>query len=216
MRKSLLVLSCCLAMTLVGTTGFADSIGGPGDPPCGTCDGSIYTLTSHSIGTNQFQITFTVDTSGWTGGPSGSLLDDVAFKVSSAFPAPVTLVSAPNGAANWTVFAGGINAGGCSMAGSGFVCAAANSVAFAPVVPDGTLQWVFDVMTAGLFTGSMEADVKARYTNPTGTHHVGDLLSESITLQPDAVPEPSSALLFGLAVAVFGSFMVLRPRFPAL
>jgi hypothetical protein len=144
-------------------------------------------------------------------------LDDVAFKVSSAFPAPVTLVSAPNGAVNWTIVPGGINNGGCSGNGSGFVCVAANSVAFAPVVPDGTLQWVFDVMTTGLLTGSMQADVKARYTDPSGTGHLGDLLSEKITLQPDtpSVPEPSSALLFGLAFAVFGSFMVLRRRLPA-
>src|SRR5262252_3259082 len=107
MRKSLLVFSCCMAMILVGTTGFADAIG----PDCGTCSGSIYTLTSSTIGTDQFQITFTVDTSGYNGG--GTLLDDVAFKVSSADPTSVSLVSAPNGAANWTAYSGGINAGGC-------------------------------------------------------------------------------------------------------
>jgi hypothetical protein len=210
MRRLLLVFSCCMAINLVGTAGFADSIG----PNCGTCSGSIYTLTYSPISTNKYQVTYTVDTSGYKGG--GTLLDDVAFKVSSHDPTSVSLVSAPNGAANWTTYSGGINAGGCDSHGGGFVCAAANSLSSAASVPDGTYAWMFDIVTTGLSTGSFESSVKARYTNSNG-RKVGALLSEDITLQDSqpSVPEPSSLLLFSLAFAGFGFLSILRRRLPA-
>jgi hypothetical protein len=92
MRRLLLTFSYSMAMALGGTTTFADFA----PPTCGTCSGSIYTLSYDAIGTNKFRITFSVDTSHYTGG--GSLLDDVASKVSSHNPTSVSLVSAPNGA----------------------------------------------------------------------------------------------------------------------
>jgi len=92
MRRLLLTFSYSMAMALGGTTTFADFA----PPTCGTCSGSIYTLSYDAIGTNKFRITFLVDTSHYTGG--GSLLDDVASKVSSHNPTSVSLVSAPNGA----------------------------------------------------------------------------------------------------------------------
>ena len=191
MRKLLIALSCCIALGLMGSPALADSIG----PSCGTCQGSIYTLTYSSLGSNMFQITYTVDTSGYSGG--GTLLDDVAFKVSSSNPTSVSLVSAPNGATNWTIVPGGINSGGCDGSGSGFVCAKANALSSAAAVPDGTYAWVFDLTTTGLFTGSDQASIKARYTDNSG-NKVGALLSEDITLQPaPSVPEPASIVLLG-------------------
>jgi hypothetical protein len=204
MRKALILLTCALALGLTGSSAVADSIG----PNCGTCQGSIYTLSFIDLGSNMFQITYTIDTSGYNGG--GTLLDDVAFKVSSSDPTSVSLVSAPNGASNWTIVPGGINAGGCDGSGSGFVCAEANALTFAAAVPDGTYSWVFDLTTTGLFTGKDEATIKARYTD-NGGNKVGDLVSENITLQ--AIPEPSSMLLLGSGL--LGLAGGLRRRFRA-
>jgi hypothetical protein len=81
---------------------FADSI----DPTCGTCQGSIYTLTYFTIGTDMYKIAFTIGTSGYSGG--GTLPDDVAVKVSSANPTGVMLVMAPNGAGSGLLAAFGI------------------------------------------------------------------------------------------------------------
>lgn len=173
---------------------FADSIG----PNCGTCSGSIYTLQyvpMGSFGTDSFfDVFFEIDTNGYNGG--GSLLDDVAFKVSSVDPTNVSLIGAPNGAANWNIFAAGINSSGCGGSGSGFVCAQAATLAFAATVPDGVYSWHFNITlpTGAIFLDPYESSIKARYTDGQG-NKVGDLVSENITAQP--IPEPGSLVLLG-------------------
>ncbi len=184
------------------TPAWADPIGGPNDVNCpnGSCQGATYTLTfsgvpiSMTVTTKTYRVTYTIDTSTYTGG--GVKLDSVALKVSSSLVG-ASLFSAPGGTGNWGIQPGGINAGGCSGAGSGFECAMANSLAVAPAV-GGTLAWVFDLEIANNVGFDTTPSIKARYVNADGAK-VGDLVSENITLQtpPQEIPEPATLLLLG-------------------
>ena len=189
----------------------ADSIGGPGST-CGTCQGSTYTLQyaleSTSGGNSTYDITYTIDTSTYTGG--GTNLSSVAVKVAAAPDIALgttTLDSTPGG--TWNVIDGGLNNSGCKAApnGNGFECAQASPSVNAFDKVGGTLVWVFDITvpTGDLLTSAFQASIKAEYVDPTG-NQVGGLVGENITLQPGtppSVPEPMSLLLFGSGVAMF-------------
>src|SRR5215831_9018353 len=176
-----------------------------GPPPlsCGdTCQGSIYELTytgspiSSTATTQTFAITLTIDPTSYNGG--GAFINAVAPKVSSSVTM-VNLVSAPGVLSNWTTMMGGINAGGCSGSGSGFVCAKdAAPPTDAPVPFAGTYKWVFDltVPTGGLTPNS--GSIKVQYTDGSG-NKVGALVSEDITLE--VIPEPSSLVLIAAGLA---------------
>ena len=180
-----------LLLTLGATPAAADSIG----PDCGTCQGSIYTLTYDPIpvALNTYEFTYTIDTSGYTGG--GSYLDTVALKIASSIVSAI-LVSAPGGTGHWFLELGGLNSSGCSGSGSGFDCAQAYSLGSFNVVPGPTYSWVFDINvgSASLMTAENAASIKARYVDSNGGK-VGALVSENITLQQ--VPEPASIALLG-------------------
>jgi len=182
------------AMAIAAVPASADSIG----PDCGTCQGSIYTLTysgspiSTSGSSSTYRITLTIDTSGYSG--PGVRLDTVAIKATSSLSSE-TLFDAPGGAAAWFSWRGGLTANGCSGSGSGFDCAAAKSSGVG--VPSGTpYAWTFDLtMPNGtLFTGAMQSSIKVRYVDSGGVK-AGDLVSENITLQ--VIPEPASLALLG-------------------
>jgi hypothetical protein len=179
---------------LLAPAASADPIG----PDCGTCQGSIYTLEYDPVPiattatTETFRITFTIDTSGYDGG--GLYIDTVAIKVSSQLVSE-SLFDAPTGAGNWNTWLGGLNANGCSGAGSGFDCAAAWFVGIP--VPDPTPYvwvWDFEIDTGTLFTDPFESSIKVRYVDEDN-QKVGDLVSEGITLQ--VIPEPGSFALLG-------------------
>jgi hypothetical protein len=194
----------------VGGTADATPIGPP-PLTCAnsTCQGSIYELTysgspiSSTATTQTFEVTLTIDPTNYNGG--GAFIDNVAPKVSNSVTAAL-LVSAPTATSDWTLFMTGINAGGCSMAGGGFVCAAdsnppADLPDEAPLPHAGVYSWVFDltIPTGTLLTAPNAATIKVRYTDSAGTK-VGALVSEPITLE--IIPEPSTlALVFaGLAL----------------
>jgi hypothetical protein len=180
----------------------------PIGPSCGTCQGSIYEISYSGVAistagpTDTWQITYTIDTTGYNV-IGGTHLDTVALKVSAQLVS-ANLVSAPGGVALWNETLGGLNASGCSGAGSGFDCVEATSVGTSPAVPGGIYTWVFDLEIAdgGLFTGLDLASIKARYVDDAGTK-VGDLVSENITLT--LVPEPSTALLVLLGATLLGA-----------
>ena len=212
MAIRLVVLSTLFVLGLSVGTARANPIG----PNCGTCQGSIYTLTNLGLVTDLFtgdgladtyRIMLTIDTTGYSV-PTGVRIDEVAVKVSSGLNG-ATLVSAPGGTSNWNLVTGGVNANGCSGSGAGFDCAMFTGSTGGAVVPGTLLTWVFDLdITGPLFTAPLSASIKARYVNAAG-NKVGALMSENITLTQ--VPEPSALLLLSSAVPAIG-FAVRRRR----
>ena len=207
MREFLVLVVVTLGFgVLVTSPSQATPIG----PACGTCQGSIYEISSTGVPLpdadplhETWRITYTIDTAAYSGG--GTHLDSVALKVSSGLFA-ASLFSAPGGTGVWTQTLGGINASGCSGSGSGFDCVEATSVGASPAVPGGTYTWVFDLtMDNGtLFTPPNPgvSSVKARYVDDYGVK-VGALVSEDITLT--TVPEPSTALLLALGGSILAA-----------
>jgi len=187
------------AAAVFASAAFADPIG----PTCGSCFGTIYTLTydpvpdSTTATTQTFDIFLSLNTAGTTGvGPN---LAAVALKVSSSSTG--MLFSAP--AAGWTEMDGGLAANGCTGSGSGFVCA--QNLTTPLTVPDGTYKWEFDVTvpTGTLITSSLGSSVKALYGTGSGTAFKNNgITSEDITLQPisSSVPEPATLALFGFGL----------------
>jgi hypothetical protein len=210
-RRACLAVAALL-LALAASHAGATPIG----PSCGTCQGSIYELSYSGTpiasdptpvlgapnGTETFRITYSIDTFGYDGG--GDYINTVALKVASSF-LEATLFDAPGGAALWVEMFGGLNAAGCSGAGSGYDCVrwATNDLSGAPTVPGGTYSWVFDIVvpTGTLFTGLDEASVKARYVDSAGVK-VGALVSEGITLT--VTPEPAGIALVGMALLAAG------------
>ena len=201
MVRKLWALAAVVAIVLAcSSSAKADSIG----PNCGTCQGSIYTLTYDptpvltTATTQVFQVTLTIDTTGYNGG--GTFIDSVAVKVApDVFATNSALVSAPGGVGQWNLIVGGINASGCALnPNNGFECAkdTVSGTGGAAPVPAGVYTWIFniEINMGTLFTGLDEASVKARYVDDNG-NKVGDLVSENITLQP--IPEPGTMALFG-------------------
>jgi hypothetical protein len=195
-----------LLLLLTGSAASSDPIG----PDCDTCQGGIYTLEYDPIpvatgaGTTTWEITLSVNSAAYTGG--GTHIDTVAIKPASSVVA-TNLVGAPSALPGWSELAGGLNANGCSGAGSGLFCTEANPTGSGPAV-GGVDQWVFHVEVAdavGLFLDLFEASIKVRYVEfaEGSWSKVGDNVSENITLQ---VPEPTTLLLLssglvGLALA---------------
>jgi hypothetical protein len=203
--RRLLLWAASLALAAAGGLAVAPSAEAtPIGPSCGTCQGSIHEVTYDAtpVAPNTWRITYTIDTSGYSGG--GVALDTVSLKVSSSI-ADANLISAPGGIMNWVQFFGGLNANGCSGSGSGFDCVTAMAISATPV-PDGVYTWVFDIQvpTGGLLTGALQSTVKARYVDGS-RHKVGALVSENITLGVTVIPEPSEAILLLLGGTILAA-----------
>ena len=188
-----------LVMSMVAFVGVgpadANSIG----PDCLTCQGSIYTLINlgpfgTSNGNDEYHISLTIDTGGYTGG--GAFIDSVALKVSSSIVGTPTLLEAPGGVAAWTVQMGGLNADGCSGAGGGFVCVSdGTSDGYSAPVTSALYTWIFDLLIPH-DTLLTIASIKVRYVD-ANSNKVGALVSENINL-PDGDAGTFELLGFGL------------------
>jgi PEP-CTERM motif len=211
MYKRVLTLACCIAMAAAASTAFADSIG----PICGSgeCLGNVYTLnysqTSLQMGTDNYTITLTIDSSIFVDGKDSGFLMAVSPNISGWSKA--TLVFAPGGTPDWSpVMAGGLNSSGCNGHGTPFFCNDALSQgSFNEVGSSTPLIFVWTIMDSSLPTGTDQAAIKALFEDANGKN-LG-ITSADITLQPASpVPEPSSLLL--LSSSLIGVFAILRRR----
>jgi hypothetical protein len=173
-------------------------------PDCGTCQGSIYTLTNLGLAPidlnsadgsfDTWRIALTIDTSGYTG--AGVAIDEIAIKVSDKVN-QASMVDAPGAVGSWQLLPGGLDANGCTGSGSGFDCSDWIGIGSSPAIVHGPLlTWVLDVDVASpLLQGFDQASIKVRYVDSSG-NKVGALVSENIT-----VPEPGTWSLLALGVA---------------
>jgi hypothetical protein len=211
MYKWVLTMGCCIAMTVAASTAFADSIG----PDCGSgnCLGNVYTLnysqTGAQMGTDNYTITLTIDSSTFVDGTDSGFLMAVSPNITGWSDA--TLVTAPGGTADWSsVMAGGLDSSGCNGHGTPFFCNDALSQgSFNEVGSSTPLTFVWTITDSSLPTGTDGAAIKALFDSSSGKN-LG-ITSADITLQPaSSVPEPSCLLL--LSSGLIGVFGTLRLR----
>ncbi len=200
MKRSLLVVFA-LACLLAGGA-YAVPLG----PDCGTCQGGIYNLTYAPIAigavSDVFNLTLTVDTTFYTG--SGLFINAVAPKISNVVTV-FGLLSAPGGVAGWTSLDGGLDANGCSGAGSGFLCTESTGLGAPLTNSPNAWQWQVTVPHNTLFTGVNEASLKVLFVNSTGDN-VG-IVSEGVTLGGE-VPEAGTIYL-----VLGGAMLLMAGRF---
>ena len=182
-----------------GTTAHALSITYNDANGCGgsTCFGSVYTLVSQSLGSNQYQFDLTIATSGFNNNPPASGLDGVAIKVVSQ-DSDIVINNFSSSAASFAS-AGelGLNANGCGGGGGGFLCAASSLTGGVPV-PNGTytFQRLTTIQPGQFFTNVNDWTIKALYVNSDGE-------GRGLTSASGGVPVPGTSLMFGLGVALF-------------
>jgi hypothetical protein len=170
---------------------------------CGgsTCFGSVYTLASTSLGSNQYQFDLSINTSGFNNPPATGL-DGVAIKV-VANANDIVINSFSSSAASF-ISAGelGLNSNGCGGGGGGFLCAS-SSLNGGVAVPDGTytFQWLTTISDGKFFSNVNDWSLKAQYVvlDRNGIEQGRGLTSAS----GGAVPVPGTLLLFGLGFALF-------------
>ena len=195
MKISQLVVLCGLAFASM------PAFGGTIGPVCGSCQGSIYTLTYELVSLNvasidTYNIFLTINTGTYNGG--GLYIHEVAPKVASS-TVLATLTSSPAG--TWTTTEGGLNANGCSGSGTGFFCTAASGLGAAVSNITNSWSWTVSFATGTILDGDGEASLKVRYVN-ANNEKVGALMSEDLSLTGDnGVPEPGTFVMMGAGLA---------------
>jgi hypothetical protein len=196
-RSIAMVLGAILLFGLGSTAhALSTTIGGAG---CASCFGSVYTLDVAHGGGNLWNVTYTVNTSGYTGAGSG--LDAIAFKIANeANILGVSVTSQPATFTGAPLPIGSLAAGGCNGGSTGgFICSSSSNVG-GLTVPNGTYQFKYGVnLAAGSLFGSVtDWSIKALYVNSSGDAR--GLTSEN------GVPVPGTSILFGPGFALFAGW----------
>jgi hypothetical protein len=194
-------LACVLLAAITAGLASAGTIG----PDCNSCDGGIYTLSYSNLqtsgGTTTLDVLLSIDASNVSATLGATAyVRDVAVKVSSSLNTSASsLTHAPVNLVSWSMVQGGLNAGGCSGAGSGYACAAWMGSGPGVAAGNGTLDWTFhlSIPSGALITSPLGDSIKVRYVNSSAAK-IGSLVSEGITLSE--IPEPSTYALCALGL----------------
>jgi hypothetical protein len=191
-----------------GATAHALSITYNDGNGCGgsTCFGSVYTLESTSLGSNQYQLDLSINTAGFTSAVATGL-DGVAIKV-VANSNDIVINNFSSSAASFSS-AGelGLNANGCGGGGGGFLCAASSNTG-GVAAPDGTytFQWLATISNGKFFANANDWSLKALYVNSAGD---GRGLTSATG---GSVPVPGTLVAFGLGFLLFIGWQYYRSR----
>ncbi len=158
-----------------------------------TLNGTEWTLSvsspvNNGSGVDTLSVTLKGDTANYTG--TGTLISNVAIKISDSIINDVALISASGGTTNWTYLSGGLNSKGCSGKGEGWGCFDFNDpndplVFGADILGGVAWQFQVDIPEGTLLS---ELEFKVDYRNFDGSKNGIDGAYVS-------VPEPSTLFL---------------------
>ena len=171
---------------------------------CGDqCKGASLSLDVANQGDGSFVVTYTVNTTGLdTDGGKFTGLNQIGFLTIKDWTS-VSLISAPNGVANWTdPIEAVVHANALCELSNGDpdkVCTAGKNN-FLDMSGGGDFVWKFKVV-GGTELATGEWHFSGQWANELGTAR-GNIISVGAPGTP--VPEPTAALLFGVGTLVVG------------
>lgn len=220
-----LLVTLGATILLLGATSRTAAAGPIYSCPAGSqeCAGQTFALWIANSGTGFFDITFSINTSGYSGSET-DLARGVEFKnviTSNDIFQSISLISAPGGTLGWNADKKQLSQGCAGQSKNDKQdtgCASWAGVGGYNFTIGNILNWTFHVVTTSPidFAGG---HIKYEYVDATGQKKVAGLLSGDIPLQDcrngacdDRAPVPEPGTLALLGVAMLGGARRLRRR----